>query len=1176
MRSSVVNKRALLATTALVAVTAFAPGTVRAQDATWLSNPASGDYKTATNWSPATVPTGTAFFGTSNTTALTFSTGGAVGGWTFNAGASAYTFAFANNFSFTGAGIVINGGSASIINDADLTFINTSTAGSATFNNIDGSLIFNNVSTAGNATITNAIFGSMTFNSSSTAGNATITNTNNVFFESATTAGNAIITNSGNVFFSGTSAAGSATITNNNGGLLSFNDNSTGGNAAITNNRGGLVDFSTSNGPAGDNKLTAGSIAGAGSFQLGANELTVGGNNMSTEVSGVISGVRGSLVKVGTGTLTLSGTNIYTGATNVNAGTLNVIGGIGSTGTPSGAIGVLAGATLNVGAGAINIGNNVLSNAGTVTVQTGGTLTDGAGFIGNLLGSQGTVTVSGAGSTWTNTGNLLVGGLGTGTLAIQNGGTVNSAGGGSIGQSFGSTGTVTVTGPGSIWNNTPGGGLNIGSFGTGTLTIANGGMVINNTAFTANIGNGAGSQGTVTVSGAGSMWTNSSGVNIGNSGTGTLTIANGGIVTAPAVVIANNAGSIGTLNIGAGAGNPAAAPGTLTASSVAFGAGTGTINFNHTSADYVFAPAISGNGTVNVLAGTTILTGNNTYTGTTTVNAGTLVVNSSIASSVLTTVNAGGTLGGTGIVGNTVINTGGFLVPGSVGTPGTMTVTGNQAFQSGAFYVVQVNPTASSTNVSGTASLAGTVAATFAPGSSLTHSYTILTAAGGRSGTFDALATSGLPADFQASLSYPGNTAVLNLTAELVPEPPAAPPSNFPIDPSNVGRAIDDVFNNGGTLTPAVLPLFGMTGINLANALTQIDGEAATDAEKGAFKLMDQFLGLMLDPFADGRSGTGWPSGGGNAMGFAPEQAANFPPDVALAYAGVLKAPPKPAALDQRWSAWGGSFGGSNTTNGDPVIGSTNVTARDYGFAGGMDYHASPDIVYGFALAGGGTNWGLAQGLGGGRSDAFQAGVYGATRSGPTYVSAALAFANHWMTTDRYAFGGDHLNASFDGQSYAGRLEAGYRYAVLPLIGVTPYAALQVQDFHTPGYSETDLTGGGFALSYNSMSATDTRSELGARFDDMMMIGAMPLSLRARAAWAHDWVSNPNLMPVFQALPGSAFIVYGAAAPKNSALASAGAELHLTANWSLAAKFDGEFASGSQTYAGTGTLRYTW
>ena len=65
------------------------------------------------------------------------------------------------------------------------------------------------------------------------------------------------------------------------------------------------------------------------------------------------------------------------------------------------------------------------------------------------------MTVSGAGSSWTNIGNLVVGGLGTGTLTIQNGGVVNSSGGGSVGLSAGSTGTVTVTGPGSTWNNSP-------------------------------------------------------------------------------------------------------------------------------------------------------------------------------------------------------------------------------------------------------------------------------------------------------------------------------------------------------------------------------------------------------------------------------------------------------------------------------------------------------------------------------------------------------------------------------------------------------------------------------------------------------------------------------------------------------------------------------------------------
>ena len=169
------------------------------------------------------------------------------------------------------------------------------------------------------------------------------------------------------------------------------------------------------------------------------------------------------------------------------------------------------------------------------------------------------------------------------------------------------------------------------------------------------------------------------------SGTGTLTIAEGGIVTAPTVAIATNAGSTGTLNIGAGAGNPAAAPGTLTTPSVAFGAGTGTINFNHTSADYVFAPAISGNGTVNVLAGTTILTGANTYSGATNVNAGTLRAGApnTFSPNSAVTVASGGTLDLNGfsqtvssLTNAGLVNMGTGTAPGTVLTTTSYTGTG--------------------------------------------------------------------------------------------------------------------------------------------------------------------------------------------------------------------------------------------------------------------------------------------------------------------------------------------------------------------------------------------------------------------------------------------------------------------------------------------------------------------
>ena len=70
--------------------------------------------------------------------------------------------------------------------------------------------------------------------------------------------------------------------------------------------------------------------------------------------------------------------------------------------------------------------------------------------------------------------------------------------------------------------------------------------------------------------------------------------------------------------------------------------------------------------------------------------------------------------------------------------------------------------------------------------------------------------------------------------------------------------------------------------------------------------------------------------------------------------------------------------------------------------------------------------------------------------------------------------------------------------------------------------------------------------------------------------------ATPTLAALFQTLPGASFIVNGATPAKDSALASAGGELRLANGVTVLGKFDGEFASRAQTYAGTGTVRYSW
>jgi uncharacterized protein with beta-barrel porin domain len=386
----------------------------------------------------------------------------------------------------------------------------------------------------------------------------------------------------------------------------------------------------------------------------------------------------------------------------------------------------------------------------------------------------------------------------------------------------------------------------------------------------------------------------------------------------------------------------------------------------------------------------------------------------------------------------------------------------------------------------------------------------------------------------------------------------------------SVANAIDTFVGNGGALPLGFLNIFNLSPADLGNALTQLSGESGSGIAQAGIQSMNSFLSLVTNPFADNR-------------GFAPE----IPlPRPALIYkAPFYKAPAAVAADPRRWSIWAAAYGGQNNTAGNALDGSHDSSARVYGFATGLDYRVTPYTVAGFALAGGTTNYRLSDGLGGGHSDMFQAAVYSLTRVDAAYVSAALAYGFHRVSTDRFltVAGIDHLTADFSANNVGGRIEGGYRFAIpeffhLPGFGVTPYAALQMQAFRTPSYSEIAASGSSiFALNYNAHTTTVTRTELGAWFDRSVPLNNDAfLSLRTRAAWAHDNWSDARMTAAFQSLPGSSFTVIGATPVHDSLLASAVAEVSFRNGISLAGKFDTELAQRSQTYVGTARLRYTW
>jgi hypothetical protein len=412
--------------------------------------------------------------------------------------------------------------------------------------------------------------------------------------------------------------------------------------------------------------------------------------------------------------------------------------------------------------------------------------------------------------------------------------------------------------------------------------------------------------------------------------------------------------------------------------------------------------------------------------------------------------------------------TGGTLAPGSAASPtGTLTINGSLSFTAASTYLVQVSSTnASLTNVLGAATLGNaTVSANFISGT-VQKQYKILSATGGLGGTtFNSAVVSNMPT-INATLSYDAsNNVFLNIGVNFTPSG-----GGLSVNQQNVANTLTNFFNSTGGIAAAFAAL-------TPAGLTTASGELGTGIIQSAINADGQFLSLMLDPTVVGRS-SGFTKAGSVAQFADSDEAAAYAsmrPATARereAYAMATKAPLLSSQPINRWSVWAAGYGGSAQVGGNTAVGSQDLTARVWGGAAGADYRISLDTLVGFSLGGGGLNYSLANAMGAGSADLFQAGVYGRHNFGPAYIAAALAYGWHDVTTNRTVAlaGADQLQGRFKADTFSARFEGGYRFTT-PLIGITPYAAAQVTNVNLPNYSEVSLNGGGlFALNYGAVA----------------------------------------------------------------------------------------------------------
>ncbi|MDH4981869.1 autotransporter domain-containing protein [Hyphomicrobium sp. D-2] len=899
------------------------------------------------------------------------------------------------------------------------------------------------------------------------------------------------------------------------------------------------ADFQVGFGPSTGtlNIENGGSVVTSQAMTLGWNTLAapgtvnVSGTDSTLDVGGDLTVGRAGtgIMNVTDGAFVDSGT-VYIGSQTGGVGTLNI----------SGASTVWdASSTFYAGYG----------GTGTLNI-TGGMKFDATNYMGYLYlgydgGGNGTVNISGAG-TQVVVDNYIEWHSGTGALNITDSASVTTDylyGGGGDGGS-----TMLVSGAGTHFNADYG--AYIGYYGALDVTVTDSALFSASFA-TLNIGVYSGADGSVTVSNGAQATAPNIAIGRDAGSTGVLTLATGGSATTPGTVqLAQDAGSTGTLIFGAKAGDPAVAAGTLSAPTVAFGAGNGAIVFNHTGS-MNFSPVISGGGSanseINVLAGNTNFTANNNaFGGTMNVTGGTAYINGNMGNTQAI-VSGTGTLGGSDWIGALEVQSGGTVAPGN--SIGTLTVAGDGVFEVGSKFAVEVNG-AQSDLLYGNGYMTlngGTVLVSGVP--SLLK-YAILTADFGVTGTFEGVETTS--AFVLYSLDYDFNNVYLLIDGYKSLTSAAGTPNEIA-----VAKALDQ-FPKDNPLFSAVVGGSIADAQQAFNALSgEIHASVGSALADDSRYVREAITGRLIQSYYGGAG-----AGGGQPIVLAAAAPTNVATidtssrmSLGAGYDGAQRVAPGAGRDVAFWSRAFGAWGQYDSNN--------NAATTDRNL-GGFVLGADGDVGGGWraGLATGYLNTSLSTGAGRFSSadiDSYVLGGYAgggigdfAFRSGGTWTWNSID------TSRTVAFPGfiEGESASYDGD--VGQLFAELAYPVFVHGGVIePFAGLAYVHVGTGGFTESGPVAG---LTSSRQSMDLGYGTLGARAGTTMVWGGTTVIPHASLAWQYAFGDVTPVQALAFASTGIGMGIGGVPVAQNSALFEVGADAILAEDMTLGLSYMGQYS----------------